>query len=85
MRFFGPVLSLLSFKDEQDVIHRANDSEYGLAAGVFTQDIKRGHRVIAQLQAGTCWINNYNLNPVELSIGGYKQSGIGHEKRTGSD
>ncbi len=76
---FGPVLSLLTFEDEDEVIKTANDTEYGLAAGVFTQDIKRGHRVIAQLQAGTCWINNYNLNPIELTIGGYKQSGIGHE------
>ena len=76
---FGPVLSLLTFEDETEVIATANDTEYGLAAGVFTQDIKRGHRVIAQLQAGTCWINNYNLNPIELTIGGYKQSGIGHE------
>ncbi len=76
---FGPVLSLLTFKDESEVIKTANDTEYGLAAGVFTQDIKRGHRVIAKLEAGTCWINNYNLNPIELTIGGYKQSGIGHE------
>ena len=76
---FGPVLSLLSFEHEDEVIQRANDTEYGLAAGVFTNDIKRAHRVIAHLKAGTCWINNYNLNPIELTIGGYKQSGIGHE------
>jgi len=76
---FGPVMSVLKFSDEDEVVSRANDSEYGLAAGVFTQDISRAHRVIANLQAGTCWINNYNITPIELPIGGYKQSGIGRE------
>ncbi|HRQ51529.1 MAG TPA: betaine-aldehyde dehydrogenase, partial [Agriterribacter sp.] len=76
---FGPVLSVLSFDTEEEVIERANNTAYGLAAGVFTNDIKRGHRVIHQLQAGTCWINNYNITPVELPFGGYKQSGLGRE------
>lgn len=76
---FGPVLSILSFDSEEEVIERANNTVYGLAAGVFTNDIKRGHRVIHQLQAGTCWINNYNITPIELPFGGYKQSGIGRE------
>jgi betaine-aldehyde dehydrogenase len=76
---FGPVMSILKFKSEEEVIARANDSDYGLAAGVFTQNINRAHRVIAELEAGTCWINNYNITPVELPIGGYKQSGIGRE------
>lgn len=76
---FGPVLSILSFDSEDEVIERANNSPYGLAAGVFTNDLKRGHRVIHQLQAGTCWINNYNITPVELPFGGYKQSGQGRE------
>jgi betaine-aldehyde dehydrogenase len=76
---FGPVLSLLSFDSEDEVIERANNTSYGLSAGVFTNDIKRGHRVIHQLQAGTCWINNYNITPVELPFGGYKQSGMGRE------
>ena len=76
---FGPVLSVLSFNSEEEVIERANDTAYGLAAGVFTNDIKRGHRVIHQLQAGTCWINNYNITPIELPFGGYKQSGQGRE------
>ena len=76
---FGPVMSVLSFDDEAEVIRRANDTDYGLAAGVFTRDLARGHRVIAQLQAGTCWINNYNLTPIEMPIGGYKQSGLGRE------
>ncbi len=78
---FGPVMAVLSFpdNDEAGVIARANNSPYGLAAGVFTKDIQRGHRVIAQLQAGTCWINNYNITPIEMPFGGYKQSGIGRE------
>jgi betaine-aldehyde dehydrogenase len=76
---FGPVMSVLSFREEEEVVRRANDTEFGLAAGVFTRDLPRAHRVIAELQAGTCWINNYNLTPVELPFGGHKQSGIGRE------
>ncbi|PYE85299.1 betaine-aldehyde dehydrogenase [Phyllobacterium leguminum] len=76
---FGPVMSILEFADEDEVIERANDTEFGLAAGVFTADIQRGHRVISQIKAGTCWINAYNLTPVEVPFGGYKQSGIGRE------
>jgi glycine betaine aldehyde dehydrogenase len=76
---FGPVMSVLTFDDEDEVIARANDTPFGLAAGVFTRDLPRAHRVIAQIQAGTCWINTYNLTPVELPFGGYKQSGIGRE------
>ncbi|MBB6012283.1 betaine-aldehyde dehydrogenase [Aquamicrobium lusatiense] len=76
---FGPVMSVLSFEDEDEVISRANGTEFGLAAGVFTRDMPRAHRVIAELQAGTCWINAYNLTPVEMPFGGYKQSGIGRE------
>lgn len=76
---FGPVMSVLSFKNEDEVITRANDTEFGLSAGVFTQDIQRAHRVIAEIQAGTCWINNYNITPIEAPFGGYKESGIGRE------
>ena len=76
---FGPVLSILTFDSEDEVIERANNTSFGLSAGVFTTDIKRGHRVIHQLQAGTCWINNYNITPIELPFGGNKQSGIGRE------
>ncbi|WP_298984726.1 betaine-aldehyde dehydrogenase [uncultured Roseibium sp.] len=76
---FGPVLSVLDFDDETDVVNRANDTEFGLAAGVFTSDIQRAHRVIDLLQAGTCWINTYNLTPIEMPFGGYKKSGIGRE------
>jgi betaine-aldehyde dehydrogenase len=76
---FGPVMSVLSFDHENEVIERANATEFGLAAGVFTRDLPRAHRVISELQAGTCWINAYNLTPVEMPFGGYKQSGIGRE------
>jgi betaine-aldehyde dehydrogenase len=76
---FGPVMSVLSFTDEREVIERANATEFGLAAGVFTNDLTRGHRVIAQLQAGTCWINHYNITPIELPFGGVKMSGLGRE------
>ena len=76
---FGPVMSVLVFDDEDDVIQRANDTHLGLAAGVFTKDIQRAYRVIHQLQAGICWINSYGNSPAEMPVGGYKQSGIGRE------
>ena len=76
---FGPVMSVLVFEDEDDVIARANGTHLGLAAGVFTSDIKRAHRVIHQLEAGICWINAYGNSPAEMPVGGYKQSGIGRE------
>jgi betaine-aldehyde dehydrogenase len=76
---FGPVMSVLDFEDEQEVIERANATEFGLAAGVFTNDLTRAHRVIARLQAGTCWINHYNVTPIELPFGGVKLSGLGRE------
>ena len=76
---FGPVMSVLSFNDEDEVIRRANDTPYGLAAGVFTKDISRAHRVIKQLQAGICWINTWGASPAEMPVGGYKESGIGRE------
>jgi len=76
---FGPVMSVLTFKDEDEVVERANNTEFGLAAGVFTRDISRGHRVVARLEAGTCWINTYNITPIEMPFGGYKMSGFGRE------
>jgi len=76
---FGPVMSILEFEDEREVVERANATEFGLAAGVFTNDLTRAHRVIAQLQAGTCWINHYNVTPIELPFGGVKMSGLGRE------
>jgi betaine-aldehyde dehydrogenase len=76
---FGPVMSVLEFEDEGEVVERANATEFGLAAGVFTNDLTRAHRVIAKLEAGTCWINHYNVTPIELPFGGVKMSGLGRE------
>ena len=76
---FGPVMAVLDFEHEDDVVTRANSTEFGLSAGVFTADLARGHRVVAALDAGTCWINAYNLTPVETPFGGTKQSGVGRE------
>jgi betaine-aldehyde dehydrogenase len=76
---FGPVMSVLEFVDEDEVVARANATEFGLSAGVFTNDLTRAHRVIANLEAGTCWINHYNITPVELPFGGHKRSGLGRE------
>ena len=76
---FGPVMSVLRFDNEDEVIERANKTRFGLAAGVFTKDIGRAHRVINQLQAGICWINSWGDSPAEMPVGGYKESGIGRE------
>ncbi|MBO3759243.1 betaine-aldehyde dehydrogenase [Ciceribacter sp. L1K22] len=76
---FGPVMCVLDFEDEAEVIARANATEFGLSAGVFTADFSRAHRVVDQLEAGTLWINTYNLCPVEIPFGGSKQSGFGRE------
>jgi betaine-aldehyde dehydrogenase len=76
---FGPVLAMLVFDDEDEVIARANNTRFGLAAGVFTTDISRAHRVVARLKAGICWINNYNITPIEMPFGGAAESGIGQE------
>lgn len=76
---FGPVMSVLKFNDEAEVIARANNTDYGLAAGVFTNNIQCAHRVVSKLQAGICWINAYGDSPAEMPVGGYKHSGIGRE------
>mgnify|MGYP001817227708 FL=1 len=76
---FGPVLSVFDFDDEDEVIRRANDTVFGLAAGVFTRDLTRAHRVVSAFEAGTCYINHYNAAPVEMPFGGSKQSGVGRE------
>ena len=76
---FGPVMSVLAFDDEDDAIRRANDTHYGLAAGVFTRDLNRAHRCSRRLQAGICWVNHYNVTPIEMTFGGAKQSGLGRE------
>jgi len=76
---FGPVMSVLSFANEEEVVTRANATGFGLAAAVFTQNLARAHRVAGKLEAGTCWINTYNLTPVEMPFGGVKNSGLGRE------
>ncbi|ABM03822.1 betaine aldehyde dehydrogenase [Psychromonas ingrahamii 37] len=76
---FGPVMSVLTFSDEDEVVRRANDTRLGLAAGLFTQDITRAHRVIHQIDAGICWINSFGASPAEMPVGGYKMSGVGRE------
>lgn len=76
---FGPVMSILVYDTEEEVIRRANATEYGLAAGVVTRDLNRAHRVIHKLEAGICWINTWGESPAEMPVGGYKQSGVGRE------
>jgi aldehyde dehydrogenase (NAD+) len=76
---FGPVLAAIAFADLDEAIARANDSSYGLAAAVWTKDIKKAHHVARKLQAGTVWINTYNIYDTAAPFGGYKQSGFGRE------
>jgi aldehyde dehydrogenase (NAD+) len=76
---FGPVLAAIEFADVDEAIARANDSQYGLAAAVWTKDIKKAHYVARKLQAGTVWINTYNVYDTAAPFGGYKQSGFGRE------
>lgn len=76
---FGPVVVALPFDGEEEAIALANDSKYGLAGGVWTQNIKKGLRVVRRLKLGTVWVNNYSLLRVEAPFGGYRQSGMGRE------
>lgn len=76
---FGPVLCVLKFKDEDEVIRMANDSEYGLGGAVWTKDINRALRVARAIETGRMWVNNYNNLPAHAPFGGYKKSGIGRE------
>lgn len=76
---FGPVMSILAYADEDEVVRRANDTEFGLAAGVVTRDLARAHRIIHRLEAGICWINTWGESAAEMPVGGYKQSGVGRE------
>lgn len=76
---FGPVMSILTYETVDEVIRRANDTDYGLAAGVVTRDINVAHHIIHQLQAGICWVNTWGESDAKMPVGGYKQSGVGRE------
>lgn len=76
---FGPVLSILTYKDVEEAVQRANNTELGLAAGVFGKDLNMAHKVVARLEAGITWINTWGESPAEMSVGGWKQSGLGVE------
>jgi len=76
---FGPLMSVLSFKTEEEALQRANATRFGLAGAVFTRDFARAHRVANKIQSGIVWINDYNITPPEVPFGGYKQSGLGRE------
>jgi (Z)-2-((N-methylformamido)methylene)-5-hydroxybutyrolactone dehydrogenase len=76
---FGPVLSVIPFKDDDDAVRIANDTNYGLAAGVWTQSIQRAVRMSERLRAGTVWVNTYRAVSYTSPFGGYKRSGLGRE------
>ncbi|TMA99037.1 MAG: aldehyde dehydrogenase family protein, partial [Deltaproteobacteria bacterium] len=76
---FGPVVSVIPFKDEHDAVLQGNDTTYGLAAGIWTRDVSKAHRVARALRAGTVWINCYNVFDPAAPFGGYKESGYGRE------
>lgn len=76
---FGPVLTAIPYETVDEVIERANHSEYGLAAGLWTENVKQAHYIADRLQAGTVWVNCYNVFDAASPFGGYKQSGLGRE------
>jgi aminomuconate-semialdehyde/2-hydroxymuconate-6-semialdehyde dehydrogenase len=76
---FGPVVSIMPFKNEEDVIEMANSTRYGLAASIFTKDISKGHRVAAKIDSGIIWINTWMMRDLRIPFGGMKDSGVGRE------
>ncbi|MBG0741366.1 aldehyde dehydrogenase family protein [Paeniglutamicibacter antarcticus] len=77
---FGPVLSVIPFDTEEEAIAMANDSDFGLASGVWTQNLGRAHRVAERIEAGTVWVNTYRVSQAQAPFGGVKQSGYGRER-----
>jgi gamma-glutamyl-gamma-aminobutyraldehyde dehydrogenase len=77
---FGPVLSVIGFDSEQDAVRIANDSDFGLAAGVWTQNLSKAHRVARKLRAGSVWVNYWDGGDMTAPFGGFKQSGNGRDK-----
>ena len=76
---FGPVVSIMPFKNEEEVIAMANSTRYGLAASIFTQDISKGHRTAAKVNSGIVWINTWMMRDLRIPFGGMKDSGVGRE------
>jgi aldehyde dehydrogenase (NAD+) len=76
---FGPVMSIIPFKSIDEVVRRANNTAYGLAAAVWTKDVSKAHAIAARLRAGTVWVNCYDVFDAAAPFGGFKQSGIGRE------
>lgn len=76
---FGPVVSVTTFKDEQELLEIANDTLYGLGAGLWTRDVHQAYQIARKIEAGRVWVNCYHVYPAHAAFGGYKQSGIGRE------